>query len=80
MSNLSSYQFKALVSLLDAPMSNKELAIELGITEHSVRPMMIALRDRGLVTPAGKATKRQRPCDFTYTLTAAGRLQASGAA
>lgn len=79
MANLSRHQFSALVALLVGPRSNRELAAELGITEHAVRPMMLSLRDRGLVAPLGKRrTPTQRPSHFTYVLTEAGRLQAQG--
>jgi DNA-binding MarR family transcriptional regulator len=70
MSNLSNHQFAALVALLEGPSEHKALAAKLGIKTHSLAPIMRALQDRGLIKPSGRLNR------YTYTLTAAGRLQA----
>lgn len=80
MANLSNHQVAALVSLLAGAKTRKALAGELDITEPSVQRMMAALRDRWLVRPLGKrGGVAQRPTNFTYELTAAGRLQVEAA-
>lgn len=80
MNELSKYQFAALRALLAGAKTNAHLAVELGLIEHDVWPMMRTLGDRGLVKPTGKRrTTRQAPRHFEYRLTAAGRLQAERA-